>query len=193
VGRLARTELSPRLGFTIWVTGLPAAGKTTLSKALVAHLEALGLSAALLDGDVLRQGISRDLGYDPASRAESARRAAEHALNLALQRTVAVVALVSPYEKDRNAARAIHCRRGVNFLEVHLATPLIECERRDPKGLYARGRRGQAHHVTGLDAPYETPKSPDLTIGKQTFEVEEHAAIVLAFLRRAALIPDGDP
>jgi bifunctional enzyme CysN/CysC len=151
-------------GATVWFTGLPASGKSTLAGELERHLVQQGRPAYRLDGDNLRHGLNGDLGFDPADRAENVRRTAHAACLLADAGTVAVVSLVSPYEADRELARAIHEERGLDFVEIWLDTPLQECERRDPKGLYARARRGELQGMTGVDDPYEPPETADLRL-----------------------------
>jgi adenylyl-sulfate kinase len=151
-------------GATVWLTGLPASGKSTLAAAVEARLLAEGRAAYLLDGDNLRFGLNGDLGFSPEDRAENVRRTAEVAALIADAGVVALAALVSPYVADRDAARAVHAHRGIGFLEIHVATSLAECERRDPKGLYARARSGELKGLTGVDAPYEPPVSPDLRV-----------------------------
>jgi adenylyl-sulfate kinase len=151
-------------GATVWLTGLPASGKSTLAAAVEARLLAEGRAAYLLDGDNLRHGLNGDLGFSPEDRAENVRRTAEVAALIADAGVVALAALVSPYVADRDAARTVHGHRGIAFLEIHVATSLAECERRDPKGLYARARAGELDGLTGVSAPYEPPESPDLRV-----------------------------
>jgi bifunctional enzyme CysN/CysC len=151
-------------GATVWLTGLPASGKSTLAAAVEARLLAEGRAAYLLDGDNLRHGLNGDLGFSPEDRAENVRRTAEVAALIADAGVVALAALVSPYVADREAARTVHEHRGIAFLEIHVATSLAECERRDPKGLYARARAGRLDGLTGVSAPYEPPESPDLRV-----------------------------
>jgi adenylyl-sulfate kinase len=151
-------------GATVWLTGLPASGKSTLAAAVEARLLAEGRAAYVLDGDNLRHGLNGDLGFSPEDRAENVRRTAEVAALIADAGVVSLASLVSPYIADREAARAVHEHRGIAFLEVHVATSLAECERRDPKGLYARARAGELDGLTGVGAPYEAPESPDLRV-----------------------------
>ena len=165
-------------GSTVWLTGLSGAGKSTLAGAVEARLIAAGRPAYRLDGDELRTGLCRDLGFDSASRTENVRRAAEAAKLLAASGAVAVVALISPYRAGRAQARQIHDDAGLPFFEVWVATPLSECERRDPKGLYARARRGEISCMTGIDDRYETPRSPDLVV-TQDLGLETAADMVL--------------
>jgi adenylyl-sulfate kinase len=151
-------------GATVWMTGLPASGKSTVAAGVEAHLLGRGHGAYILDGDNLRHGLNGDLGFSAEDRAENVRRTAEVAALLADAGVVVLVALVSPYRADRAAARAVHERRGLPFLEVYVATSLEECERRDPKGLYARARAGELPGLTGVDDPYEPPAAPDVVI-----------------------------
>ena len=151
-------------GATVWLTGLPASGKSTLAAAVEARLLADGRAAYMLDGDNLRHGLNGDLGFSPSDRAENVRRTAEVAALIADAGVVSLASLVSPYVANREAARAVHEQRGLAFLEVHVATSLAECERRDPKGLYARARAGELEGLTGVSAPYEAPESPDLRV-----------------------------
>src|ERR671914_1651426 len=151
-------------GGTVWFTGLPSSGKSTVAAAVEARLLAEGRAAYVLDGDNLRHGLNGDLGFSADDRAENVRRTAEVAALLADAGVLVLVALVSPYRADREAARAIHERQGLPFLEVHVATSLEECERRDPKGLYARARAGELSHLTGVDDPYEPPLAPDVVV-----------------------------
>lgn len=166
-GSVSRAERWAALragGCTVWMTGLPSSGKSTLASAAERQLLAAGRAAYVLDGDNLRHGLNGDLGFDAADRAENVRRAAHLARVLADAGTVVLVAMVSPYERDRALARSIHDEAGLPFLEVHVSTPLDECERRDPKGLYARARRGEIRHFTGVDDPYEPPRNPELEL-----------------------------
>ncbi|MGI9080798.1 MAG: adenylyl-sulfate kinase, partial [Thermoleophilaceae bacterium] len=149
-------------GVTVWLTGLPASGKSTIAAALEHALLERGRAAYLLDGDNLRHGLNGDLGFSASDRAENVRRTGEVARLFADAGLVALVSLVSPYAADRARARALHEREGLRFLEVYVNTPLEECERRDPKGLYARARAGELAGFTGIDDPYEAPERPEL-------------------------------
>ena len=174
-----------RPGATLWVTGLPAAGKTTLANAVERRLSDLGRAAMVLDGDVLRKGLSRDLDLSPAGRSEQTRRAAHVSVLLARAGLVAIVSLISPYAEDRRRAREIHESEGLAFHEIWIDTPLRVCEERDPKGLYKRARAGKLQCVTGVDAPYERPLEPELCIrGEETTE---------AAAERVAALLEGVP
>ncbi len=152
-------------GATVWLTGLPAAGKSTIGRAIEERLVRAGRPAYLLDGDNLRHGLNGDLGFDEAARAENVRRTAHVARLLAECGAVALVSLVSPYAADRELAATLHAKEELPFLEVFVSTPLAQCEQRDPKGLYARARAGELQGLTGLGAPYEAPAAPDVVLG----------------------------
>jgi bifunctional enzyme CysN/CysC len=162
--RSQRAAVTGGPGATVWLTGLPASGKSTLAAAAEAALLRSGRAAYVLDGDNLRHGLNGDLGFSAEDRAENVRRTAEVAALIADAGVVCLAALVSPYAADRDAARAAHERRGLAFVEVHVAATLAECEARDPKGLYARARAGELTGLTGVDAPYEPPEDPELRV-----------------------------
>jgi bifunctional enzyme CysN/CysC len=167
-GELTREQRWKALGAkgtTLWFTGLPASGKSTIAAALEARLVDAGIPAYRLDGDNLRHGLNENLGFSPEDRAENVRRTAQAARLLADSGVVSLVSLVSPYAADRDAARRIHEEQDIEFLEVFVDTPLAECERRDPKGLYARARAGEIPEFTGISAPYEAPAAPELRLG----------------------------
>ncbi|HSK50338.1 MAG TPA: adenylyl-sulfate kinase [Solirubrobacterales bacterium] len=149
-------------GATIWMTGLSGSGKSTIAAAAEHTLVSSGRHAFMLDGDNLRHGLNAGLGFSPEDRAENVRRVGEVAKILAEAGTVAIVSLVSPYQADRDRVRAIHEEAGLPFHEVFVDTPLEECERRDPKGLYAKARAGEIKDLTGVGSPYEAPQRPEL-------------------------------
>jgi bifunctional enzyme CysN/CysC len=149
-------------GATIWMTGLSGSGKSTIATALEHSLVSSGRSAYMLDGDNLRHGLNADLGFSEEDRAENVRRVGEVSRILAEAGTVSIVSLVSPYKAERDKVRAAHEEAGVPFFEVFVDTPLEECERRDPKGLYAKARAGEITNLTGVGAPYEAPEDPEL-------------------------------
>ncbi|MDP9386137.1 MAG: adenylyl-sulfate kinase [Actinomycetota bacterium] len=171
-------------GATVWFTGLSGSGKSTLAASLEAALVESGRPAYLLDGDDLRHGLNGDLGFSAADRAENVRRTAHVAALLADSGTVALVSLVSPYAADRQAARALHDAAGLRFAEVWVDTPLEICERRDPKGLYARARRGEIPDLTGVGAPYEPPADAELRLDGGTVAIAEAVAALRALLDR---------
>ncbi|CAA9494731.1 MAG: Adenylylsulfate kinase [uncultured Solirubrobacteraceae bacterium] len=172
-------------GATIWITGLPASGKSTLAFAVEAALLARGRAAYVLDGDNVRTGLCSDLGFGADDRRENVRRVAEVARLFADAGTLAVVALISPDAASRAAARRVHHDAGLPFLEVWMDTPLEVCEGRDPKGLYARARAGTLQGLTGVDAPYDRPDHPDVVLRTVTMTPEEEVAHVLRALDSA--------
>ena len=163
-----REELLGKRGATIWFTGLPGSGKSTVAANLVAALAERGVIAYRLDGDNLRHGLCGDLSFAPGDRDENVRRTAEVARLMADAGVVTVVSLVSPYRAGRDKVRALHAEIGLCFLEVWVSTPLEICEARDPKGLYARARRGEIPNMTGVDDPYEAPEDPEIEIKPDT-------------------------
>src|ERR671921_657252 len=156
ITREARWRALGGAGATVWFTGLPSSGKSTVAAAVEAKLLAEGHPAYVLDGDILRHGLNGNLGFSPADRRENVRRTAEVAALMADAGVTALASLVSPYRADRAAARAAHEERGLRFVE--------ECEKRDPKGLYAKARAGEIPDFTGVGQPYEEPEAPDLEI-----------------------------
>jgi bifunctional enzyme CysN/CysC len=175
-------------GATLWFTGLPGAGKSTVAAAVEERLLAAGQPAFLLDGDNLRHGLNGDLGFDEVARTENVRRTAHVARLLAESGTVALVSLVSPYAADRQAAAALHAADDLGFLEIFVNAPLELCEQRDPKGLYARARSGELAGLTGVGAPYEAPAEPDLVLGSFQETVEEEVERVMELLAARGLI-----
>jgi adenylyl-sulfate kinase len=164
VTRAERWEALGNAGATIWLTGLPAAGKSTIATAVEERLVSDGRHAFVLDGDNLRHGLNGDLGFDEDARRENVRRTAHVARLLAESGAIAIVSLVSPYIRDRELAAGLHTEVDLPFLEVFVDAPAALCEMRDPKGLYARARAGELNGMTGVDAPYEPPPRPDLVV-----------------------------
>jgi bifunctional enzyme CysN/CysC len=175
-------------GATLWFTGLPGAGKSTVAAAVEERLLQAGQPAFLLDGDNLRHGLNGDLGFDEVARTENVRRTAHVARLLAESGTFALVSLVSPYAADREAAAALHAADDLGFLEIFVDAPLELCEERDPKGLYARARSGELSGMTGVGAPYEAPAEPDLVLGSFRETVEQEVERVLEVLLERGLI-----
>jgi adenylyl-sulfate kinase len=173
--------------FVLWFTGLPASGKTTLARLAAAELERRGRHVELLDGDVVRTHLSRDLGFSRADRETNIERIAWVASRLVRAGAVVVVAAISPYAGSRRRARELAEEQGA-FVEVHVATPLEECVRRDPKGLYARAAAGEVANVTGVDDPYETPEAPELRVDTTGATPAESLAEVLGVLHRLGLL-----
>lgn len=169
-------------GATVWLTGLPASGKSTIAVALERQLVAAGRAAYLLDGDNIRHGLSDDLGFAPGDRAENVRRVGQVARLFADAGIVALVSLVSPLRSDRIVPRHLHDAAELPFIEVHVDTDVEECARRDPKGLYARARAGEISGFTGVDAPYEPPERPEIHIDTAAVDVAGAVEQILAVL-----------
>ncbi len=172
----------PTSGATVWLTGLSGSGKSTVAVVLERLLVDGGRPAYRLDGDNLRHGLNTDLGFTPEDRHENVRRAGEVAALLADAGVVAIVPLISPYRAGRRAARRAHDLAGLPFVEVYVDTPIEECERRDPKGLYAKARVGEITGFTGVDDPYEPPDRPDVVLRPAHGEPDAQARLVLAAL-----------
>ena len=156
-------------GFAIWLTGLPASGKTTISLALAERLTEQGHSVETLDGDEIRRGLSADLGYSAENRRQHNRRVIFVSKLLVRNGVVVLIPLISPYRETRAYARSELQR----FVEVYVKCPVEECIRRDPKGLYAKAIRGEIKNFTGIDDPYEEPTSPELIVETNLLSVEE--------------------
>lgn len=186
--RAQRWESLGHAGATVWFTGLPGAGKSTIAAAVEERLIAIARPAFLLDGDNLRHGLNGDLGFDEAARCENVRRTAHVARLLAELGTIALVSLVSPYAADRAVAAELHATEDLGFIEVFVSTPLEQCEQRDPKGLYARARTGELKGLTGVDAPYESPVEPDLVLRTCAETVEAEVERVLETLAARGLV-----
>ena len=159
IDKNARAKQKLQEPVCIWLTGLPAAGKSTIAIALEKRLFAAGHHTYLLDGDEIRLGLNKDLGFSEADRNENIRRVSEVARLLVDAGLIVMVSFISPYRAQRDRARSLIAPG--EFLEIFVDTPLQECERRDPKGLYAKARRGELKNFTGIDSPYEPPASPE--------------------------------
>jgi adenylyl-sulfate kinase len=168
-----RAALLGHRGAVLWMTGLSGSGKTTLATALEARLLRSGVLAAILDGDMLRTGLSKNLGFTPEDRRENLRRATELALHLADAGVVVIAALISPFRADRAMVAEKARERGIPFAEVFVNAPLAECERRDPKQLYQKARAGEIPLFTGIDSPYEPPLAPDVEVHTDRESVEQ--------------------
>ncbi|HYQ46129.1 MAG TPA: adenylyl-sulfate kinase [Polyangiaceae bacterium] len=175
-------------GFTIWLTGLPCSGKSTIARTLARRLLARGRRVEVLDGDLIRQSLSYGLGFSREDRDRNILRVAFVANLLARNDVIVIVAVVSPYRAARDEARRVLQR----FFEVHVDCPLNECERRDVKGMYKRARAGELRGFTGVDDPYEAPLQPELTLSTSLQSSDESAARVEAALVEARLLGAND-
>ncbi|MDX9706740.1 MAG: adenylyl-sulfate kinase [Azospira sp.] len=176
--RAAQKGQKPRC---IWFTGLSGAGKSTLADLLEKHLHAEGRHTYLLDGDNIRHGLNRDLGFSEADRVENIRRVAEVARLMVDAGLIVLVGLISPFRAERRAARALFAEG--EFVEVFVDAPIEACEQRDVKGLYARARRGELKNFTGMDSPYEPPEAPEIHLQTARQGIDECIAQMLRILR----------
>ncbi|MBD0861796.1 adenylyl-sulfate kinase [Gordonia sp. zg691] len=172
-------EHRPHQGATIWLTGLSGSGKSSLAVELERRFVAEGRPAYLMDGDNLRHGLNSDLGFSDDDRRENIRRTSEVAALFADSGSIAIVSLISPFAEERQRAREIHAQRGLPFYEIFVDTPIEECERRDPKGLYGKARRGEISQFTGIDSPYERPTNAELIITPDDGAPTDAADLVL--------------
>jgi len=164
----------------IWFTGLSAAGKSTLANALSTRLHMIGVKSYVLDGDNIRHGLNKDLGFSPEDRKENIRRIGEVAKLFVDAGLIAMTAFISPYREDRNDARNL--LKEDDFIEVFVKCPLSECEKRDPKGFYKKARSGQIKEVTGISAPYEEPENPEVVLETDKANLEECIETILNYL-----------
>lgn len=161
-------------GATVWLTGLPSAGKTTLATALAARLHDQGVRRIeLLDGDEVREFLSQGLGFSREDRDTNVLRIGWVAATMARHGVLVLASVISPFAQTRAAVRALHTAKGAEFLEVHVATPVQVCSERDVKGLYAQQRSGTLTGLTGVDAPYEEPEAPELRLQTQEQSLDQ--------------------
>jgi adenylylsulfate kinase len=172
--------VSDRIGKTIWLTGLPSAGKTTIARAVEKRLLDEGRQVEVLDGDIVRTHLTKGLGFSREDRDENVRRIGFVADLLSRNGVVVLCSVISPYRSIRDELRELHQGR---FVEVHVSTPVEVCSERDVKGLYAKQRAGEISNLTGVDDPYEAPPAPEVTIPTQELSVDEAAELVLAAIR----------
>ena len=181
VDKAMRAALKGQRSAAVWFTGLSGAGKSTVANLVEQRLHAMGRHTYLLDGDNLRRGLNRDLGFTQADRAENIRRVAEVSRLMVDAGLIVMAAFISPFRAEREMARAMFAAD--EFIEVHMDVPLAVAERRDVKGLYRKARRGELPHFTGIDSPYEPPPAPELRIDTVTVPAERAADAVIARLR----------
>ncbi|KAI0342063.1 adenylylsulfate kinase [Trametopsis cervina] len=177
-----RAQLLAQKGVTIWFTGLSASGKSTIAVALEQHLLHLKKFCYRLDGDNVRFGLNKDLGFDEKSRNENIRRIGEVSKLFADACCICATAFISPYRADRSVARELHEKAGLGFIEVFIDAPLNVVEQRDPKGLYKKARAGEIKDFTGISAPYEAPESPEIHIKTAECDVTEAVRRITEYL-----------
>jgi adenylylsulfate kinase len=189
VSRAQREAQQGHRGATLWLTGLSASGKSTIARAVELALYERGRRAYVLDGDNIRHGLNRDLGFGPAARTENIRRIGEVAKLMTDAGILVLTAFISPYRADRDAVRAL--LGPGDFAEVFVDCDLATCEARDPKGLYAKARRGEIPEFTGVSAPYEAPVAAELTVHSDRSDVDACAAQILGYLASHGYLGGG--
>jgi adenylylsulfate kinase len=188
VTREEREGLLRQKGATLWFTGLSGSGKSTIAFTLEHALVQRGHLAYVLDGDNIRHGLNKNLGFSAADREENIRRIGEVARLFADGGVLTMTSFISPYRKDRDGVRALHVAAGLPFIEIHVNTPIETCEQRDPKGLYKKARAGQLKNFTGIDDPYEPPLNPELTLDATTTSPQEATVQLLQYLEKQGLV-----
>ena len=185
-----REKLLNQKGCVIWFTGLSGSGKSTLANAVEQVLHQQQHHTYVLDGDNVRHGLNKNLGFSPEDREENIRRIGEVAKLFSDAGTIVMTAFISPYRADRDQARALIAEG--RFVEVFVECPLEVCEERDTKGLYKKARAGEIKEFTGISAPYEPPVDPEVTVNTAELSLEESAHVVVSSLVKAGLVPSGN-
>jgi adenylylsulfate kinase len=190
VKREERAALLKQKGATIWFTGLSGSGKSTIACTLEHALVQQGHLAYVLDGDNIRHGLNKNLGFSAADREENIRRIGEVAKLFADAGLLTMTSFISPYRKDRDTVRGLHDAGKLPFIEVHVNTPIETCEGRDPKGLYKKARAGQLKGFTGIDDPYEAPLNAELTIDTTKTSPQEATTVLLEYLSKRGILAE---
>ena len=188
VSRVDRQKLLGQVGATVWFTGLSGSGKSSAAVALEKALMGLGHISYRLDGDNVRLGINKNLGFTADDRTENIRRIGEVSKLFVDTGVVVLSSFISPYRADRDMVRALHEEAGMIFLEIFVDVPLAVAEARDPKGLYKKARAGEIKNFTGIDAPYEEPQTPDLVLPSHSMTLEAEMEALLGLLRQRGVI-----
>ncbi len=188
ISRQDRHQILRQRGVTIWFTGLSGAGKSTVAVELEKALHAHGKLSYRLDGDNVRLGINKNLGFSEADRTENIRRIGEVAKLFGDAGVIALSSFISPYKADRDRVRELHDNANLEFIEVFVDCSLEEAERRDPKGLYKKARAGEIKNFTGIDDPYEAPERPEIHLKTDEMSLEEEVELILEFLLNRGVI-----
>ncbi|HET8881473.1 MAG TPA: adenylyl-sulfate kinase [Solimonas sp.] len=189
VTRTDRNRLLGQKGATIWFTGLSGSGKSTVAVALEKVLHARGRLAYRLDGDNVRLGINKNLGFSAEDRAENIRRIGEVAKLFVDAGVIVLSSFVSPYRADRDLVRKLHADAGIDFIEVYVDVPLAEAEKRDPKGLYKKARAGEIKNFTGISDPYEAPEQAELVLPSHEMSLQDEVDALLKLLVARGVLP----
>ncbi len=189
ITREHRTKLLGHKGATLWFTGLSGSGKSTIAVELEGTLIEMGILSYRLDGDNVRLGINKNLGFTADDRTENIRRIGEISKLFVDTGVISLSSFISPYAADRNEVRALHDAAGMDFIEIFVDCSLEAAESRDPKGLYKKARAGEIKNFTGIDDPYEAPRSPELHLHSDQQSLAEEVDAILAILRERGIIP----
>ncbi|TXL21830.1 adenylyl-sulfate kinase [Methylococcaceae bacterium HT2] len=189
VNRKRREEKNQHKSVVLWFTGLSGSGKSTLAHAVEEKLYQLGLNTFVLDGDNVRHGLNKDLGFSDQDRKENIRRISESAKLMLEAGVITLTAFISPFKEEREMARSLMPHG--DFIEIHCYCPLEVCETRDVKGLYKRARKGEIEHFTGISSPYEAPVRPELKVDTNALSLEESAEQVIVLLRERHILPES--
>lgn len=180
ISKSERREKNHHHSFILWFTGLSASGKSSIANSLARRLFEQGNQSFVLDGDNIRHGLNKDLGFDENSRKENIRRIGEVSKLFVESGQIVLTAFISPYKEDRNVVRAL-VEEG-EFIEVYVKCSVEECERRDPKGLYEKARKNEIKNFTGISAPYEAPDNPEIVVNSEQYSIEECTEQLINFL-----------
>ena len=187
VARADREKIHGHKGITLWLTGLSASGKSTIARKVEWTLAERGHFAYVLDGDNIRHGLNKNLGFSPADRTENIRRIGEVAKLFTDAGAITLTAFISPYRADRDQVRALFSAG--DFVEIFVHTPVDVCEQRDPKGLYKKARAGELKEFTGVSAPYEAPEKAELVLESGKLDVDACAARIVTYLEERGVVP----
>lgn len=191
VTRAERNQLLGQKGATVWFTGLSGSGKSTVAVALEKVLHEQGRLAYRLDGDNIRLGINKNLGFSAEDRTENIRRIGEVAKLFVDTGVIVLSSFVSPYRADRDVVRKLHADAGIDFIEVYVDVPLAEAEKRDPKGLYKKARAGEIKNFTGISDPYEAPEHPELVLPSHQMSLQDEVLALLKLLKARGIVPSA--
>lgn len=186
LSKIERSSLKKQKPSILWFTGLSGSGKSTLANALEVKLFELGYHTYLLDGDNIRHGLNKDLGFDENSRIENIRRIGEVSKLFVDSGMIVLTAFISPFQKDRDFVRSLVDKN--EFIEIFVDTQLETCEQRDPKGLYKKARNGEIKNFTGISSPYEKPEKPEVYINNEQLSIEQNIEMILKYLHDKKII-----
>ena len=188
ISRLDRHKILPQTGATVWFTGLSGSGKSTIAVALEKALHSDSILSYRLDGDNVRMGINKNLGFSEQDRKENIRRIGEVCKLFGDAGMIAISSFISPYSEDRNEVRILHDDADLKFIEVFVDCPLEIAESRDPKGLYKKARAGEIKNFTGIDDPYEMPNNPEIHLNSHKMSLKEEVDVIIDYLNNCGVI-----